>query len=64
MTQTAAQQLLIEARRMARAAGCFISEKDGAWRVFRKTALRPVLLGRRTTPAGLRDFVRRIATTH
>ena len=64
MTQTATQQLLIEARRITKAAGCFVSEKDGAWRVFRKTALRPVLLGFRSTPAALRDFVRRIAITH
>lgn len=64
MTQTATQQLLLEARRMARAAGCFISEKNGAWRVFRKTAMRPVYLGFRSTPAALRDFVRRLATPH
>lgn len=63
MPQTARQQLLIEARRLARAAGCFISEKNGAFRVFRKTAMRPVLLGYRTDPASLRAFVRRIATT-
>lgn len=64
MTQTVTQRLLIEARRHAKVCGCFISEKNGAFRVFRKTAMRPVLLGYRTDPASLRAFVRRIATTN
>ena len=64
MTQTARQQLLIEARRLARAGGCFISEKNGAFRVFRKTTQRAVYLGYRTNPADLRAFVRRLVAIH
>lgn len=61
---TRADPLLAEARRIAREGGCFVSEKDGAYRVFRKTAARAVYLGYRTTPSALRQFVQRLVTTH
>jgi hypothetical protein len=59
-----ADPLLVEARRFAKAGGCFISEKNGQFRVFRKTAARAVYLGFRTTPADLRSFVLHLVATH
>lgn len=61
---TRADPLLVEARRLARHGGCFVSEKDGEFRVFRKTAARAVYLGCRTTPAALRSFVQRLVSIH
>lgn len=61
---TRADPMLVEARRIARNGGCFVSDKDGEFRVFRKTAARAVYLGYRTTPAALRQFVQRLVTTH
>lgn len=61
---TRADPLLVEARRFARSGNCFISEKNGQFRVFRKTAARAVYLGFRTTPADLRRFVQRLVSTN
>jgi hypothetical protein len=58
------QQMLVEVRRMATAGGCFVSPKDGRYRVFRKTAGGAVYLGFRTTPAALRSFVLRLVAIH
>ena len=59
-----ANPILVEARRLAKAGNCFISENNGAFRVFRKTAARAVYLGFRTNPADLRAFVRRLVAIH
>jgi len=55
---------LIESRRIAREAGCYVIEKGTRYLVYRKTAARPVLLGHRSTPEALRAFVKRIATVN
>lgn len=54
---------LKEARRIADAAGLFISEKGDEFRLFRKTDVRPAYLGKRTSAAGLCTFVKRCAVT-
>lgn len=52
---------LMEARRIARTAGLFVVEKGAEYRVYRKTAGRAVLLGRRSDAAALCSFVKRCA---
>lgn len=54
--------LLIESRRIARLGGCMVCEKNGEFRVYRKTPDRPVYLGSRTSPETLRRFVQRLTT--
>lgn len=56
--------VLIESRRIARSAGCYVIEKGARYLVYRKTAVRPVLLGYRSTPEALRAFVKRIAVVN
>lgn len=52
---------LKEARRIASAAGLFFVEKGSEFRLFRKTPVRPVFLGKRSDAAGLCSFVKRCA---
>lgn len=52
---------LIEARRIARAAGLYFVEKGSEFRVYRKTLARPVFLGKRSNAAGLCSFIKRCA---
>lgn len=54
--------LLIESRRIARLGGCMVCEKNGEFRVYRKTPVRPVYLGSRTSQETLRRFVMRLTT--
>lgn len=46
-----------EAKRIAQDHNCFVHEKDGKYLVFRKMATRSVLIGERSTPAGLHTLV-------
>lgn len=55
---------LIEARQLAKAHGCMVTERGGKYHVYRKTAARPVYVGSRSTPETLRAFVRRVTTTN
>jgi len=54
---------LIEARQLARAHGCMVTERGGQYLVYRTTAARPVFVGSRTSPEALRAFVRRVTTS-
>lgn len=54
---------LKEARRLARAAGLFFTQKADEFKVYRKTAARVVYLGKRSNPAGLFSFIKRCAVT-
>ena len=53
-------QTLREARNLASNNGCFVSDKDGKWLVYRKTDVRLVYLGQRSTPDALYRFVRNL----
>lgn len=55
-------QTIREARNLASNNGCFVSDKDGKWLVYRKTPVRLVYLGQRSTPAGLYSFVRKLVS--
>lgn len=52
---------LKEARRIAHAAGLFISQKGDGFRLFRKTDVRPAYLGKRSSAVALCTFVKRCA---
>lgn len=52
---------LKEARRIARPAGLFFTDRSGKFRLFRKTQARAVFLGTRTSAAGLCSLVKRCA---
>lgn len=54
---------LKEARRIASAAGLFFVERGSEFRLFRKTVVRPVYLGKRSNPARLCSFIKRCAVT-
>ena len=53
-----------EAKKIARDHGCVVSERAGKFLVYRKTAMRPVFLGYRTTPEALRAFVCKVTNCH
>lgn len=59
--KTTPEEALKEARRNATAHGMFVVDKAGAYVLYRKTAVRLVYLGQRSTPAALRSFVSRCA---
>ena len=54
---------LQEARRIANAANLIVSGSEPEYRVYRKTALKPVFLGKRATPVALWSFVKRCAAS-
>ena len=54
---------LIDARQLARARGCMVTERGGKFFVYRTTAAHPVLIGSRGTPETLLAFVRRVTTS-
>lgn len=57
--------LAVEARRIAKAAGLVVFEVGGVFQVVRKLPDgRSVRLGSRSTPAGLRAYVCKLARTH
>jgi len=64
MTRHSAAQQIKEAYQIARDHGMFVVQKDGVYIVYRKTTERPVRLGRRATPEGLRRFVADTAGFH
>jgi len=49
------------ARLLAAAAGLMVCEKAGTFRLFRKTAARPVFLGKSGSPQGIFGLVQRVA---
>ncbi len=59
-TQTQTDQALREIRNRAANGGCFVTEKDGRYLVFRKNPARAIYLGSRSSITGLRSFVSRV----
>lgn len=53
-------QALREIRNRAANGGCFVTERNGRFEVYRKTAARPVYLGSRSSLPGLRTFVNNV----
>lgn len=58
------QQQFKEAKQIAIDHGCFVVEKGGRYLVYRKTKVRPVYLGARTSAESLRAFVCRVTNFH
>lgn len=53
-------QMVREAKQIAQDNGCFVSERDGRFRVFRKTSTRPAWCGSAVKPEALLSLVKRI----
>ncbi|MER2537663.1 MAG: hypothetical protein ABTQ26_00325 [Azonexus sp.] len=58
------QQQFKEAKQIAKDHGCFVIEKAGRYLVYRKTPMRAVYLGARSTPETLRAFVCKVTDFH
>lgn len=51
-------------RKQARTAGMFVVEKPDAWLLYRESPPHNVLVGKRSTLAGLRRLLRAAAVRH
>lgn len=52
---------LKEARRIARDAGLFFTDRSGEFKLYRKTQSRAIYLGSRTSASGICSLVKRCA---
>ena len=53
-------EMVRQAKQIATDHGCFVSERDGRYRVFRKTGTNPAWCGSAVKPAALLSLVKRI----
>lgn len=60
--QTADQQLLDEAKKLARTNGLFVVTRADQHLIYRRTPSRNVFVGRRTSAEGLRQRVRKLVS--
>lgn len=56
--------LLKQAEQLARTHNMFFTRKGEEFALYRRTPTRPVFLGKRSTPAALRQLVSRCAACH
>lgn len=58
------QKQFKEAKQIASDHGCFVVEKGGRYLVYRRTPMRPVYLGARSSASALRSFICKVTNFH